>query len=111
MKVLEAQEKEKKDKYLRPCHERRKDFTPLVYSVDGMAGREAKGAEKRLASILANKWNKSYSQLVQYVRVRMAISVVRANSLLIRGSRNREPIRPLINSGSAMHGLQTWRDW
>jgi len=111
LKVLEAQEKEKKDKYLRPCHERRKDFTPLVYSVDGMAGREAKGAEKRLASILANKWNKSYSQLVQYVRVRMAISVVRANSLLIRGSRNREPIRPLINSGSAMHGLQTWRDW
>jgi hypothetical protein len=26
-----------------------KDFTPLVYSVDGIAGREAKNAEKHLA--------------------------------------------------------------
>jgi hypothetical protein len=29
------------------CLEMRKDFTPLVYSVDGIAGREAKNAEKR----------------------------------------------------------------
>ena len=54
-KVLASQEKEKKDKYLASCHEMRKDFTPLVYSVDGIAGREAKAAEKRLASYLAKK--------------------------------------------------------
>jgi len=47
-KVLAQQEKEKKKQYLRPCLEMRKDFTPLVYSVDGIAGREAKNAEKRL---------------------------------------------------------------
>jgi hypothetical protein len=33
----------------------RKDFTPLVYSVDGIAGREAKNAEKRLAYHLLEK--------------------------------------------------------
>ena len=54
-KVIADQEKEKKDKYLNACLERRKDFTPLVYSVDGIAGKEAKGAEKRLSSYLTKK--------------------------------------------------------
>ncbi len=95
-KVLSQHEKEKKDKYLQTCLEMRKDFTPMVYSVDGIAGREARNAEKRLATYLAGKWNRGYSQMVYYVRVRMAIAVVRANSLLIRGSRDRQrPRRPL----------------
>ena len=54
-KVLAAQEKEKKDKCLRSCHVMRKDFTPLVYSIDGIAEREAKSAEKHLATTLAVK--------------------------------------------------------
>ena len=72
-KVIADQEKERKDKYLNACLERRKDFTPLVYSVDGIAGKEAKGAEKRLASHLAKKWWRPYSQMVQYVKARMSI--------------------------------------
>ena len=36
----------------------RNDFTPLVYSVDGIAGREAKNAEKRLAYHLSEKLRK-----------------------------------------------------
>ena len=58
----------------------------MVYSVDGIAGREARNAEKRLATHLAGKWNREYSQMVYYVRVWMAIAVVHANSLLICGS-------------------------
>ena len=111
MKVLATQEKEKKGKYLRACHEQRKDFTPLVYSVDGIAGREAKAAEKRLACHLAQKWRRPYSQMVHYVKVRMAIAVVRSNSLLIRGSRDKEPARPFIQSGTAVMGLRSGRDW
>ena len=60
----------------------------MVYSVDGIVGCEAWNAEKRLATHLAGKWNREYSQMVYYVRVRMAITVVRANSLLIRGNRD-----------------------
>jgi hypothetical protein len=37
-KGLEQHEKEKKDKYLQNCLEKQKDFTPMVYSVDGIAG-------------------------------------------------------------------------
>ena len=59
----------------------------MVYSVDGIAGKETKRAEKHLAEVLAAKWRKEYSEMVYYVRVRMALAVVRANSLLIYGSR------------------------
>ncbi len=56
-KVLEQQEKEKKDKCLRNCLEMRKDFTPMVYSVNGIVGLEAQNAGKRLTTHLAGKWN------------------------------------------------------
>jgi hypothetical protein len=45
-KDLACQENEKKGEYLNSCHEMRKDFKPMVYSVDGVAGREAQSAEK-----------------------------------------------------------------
>jgi hypothetical protein len=45
-KVLVAQKKEKKDKYLSSCLQMWKDFTPLVYSVDGIAGHKARNAEQ-----------------------------------------------------------------
>ena len=65
-----------------------KDFTPMVYSIDGIVGRKACNAEMRLATHPAGKWNQCYSQMVYYVRVRMAITVVCANRLLVRGSRD-----------------------
>jgi len=108
-KVLAQQEKEKKKQYLCPCLEMRKDFTPLVYSVDSIAGREAKNAEKRLAYHLSEKWHKQLPQMVYYVRIRMAIAVVRANSLLIRGSRDRQ--RPRCPVISDRHAMNDWRTW
>ncbi len=81
----------------------------MVYSVDGIAGREARNAEKKLATHLAGKWNCEYSQMVYNVRVRMAIAVVRANSLLIHGSHDRQrPRRPLIPDGAALGDWRTW---
>ena len=83
----------------------------MVYSVDGIAGCEARNADKRLATHLSGKWNREYSQMVYYVRVRMAITVFRVNSLLIRGSRDRQcPCRPLIPDGAALGNWQTWLD-
>ena len=45
-KVLEAHVKRKKNKYLQAYLDRRRSFTPLVYSVDGMACREPCSFEK-----------------------------------------------------------------
>ena len=62
--VLVQQEKEKKNQYLCLCLKMQKDFTPLVYSVDGIAGREAKNAEKHLTYHLSEKWHKPLPQMV-----------------------------------------------
>jgi len=80
----------------------------MVYTVDGISGREAKHAERRLAVLLSDKWQKPYSEMVYYVRVRMSLAVVKANSLLIRGSRdNQRPRRPQLTDGAAMNDWRT----
>lgn len=109
-KVLATQEKEKKDKYLRKCLERRKHFVPLVFSVDGMAGREAKKAMKHLASLLAEKWERPHGQMVHFVKTSVAISLCRSVTLMLRSGRIRGPDRIAITSGDAMECLQTGHD-
>ena len=105
LKVLEKHEKEKKTKYLPACLQARKQFTPLVFSVDGLAGAEAKAAGKRLASQLAAKWTRAYSEMCGFVRSRLALALVRSTSLCLRGPRAdpaaRGP-RPTWDSG---HGV------
>ena len=110
-KVLAQQEKETKYKYLQSCLEMRKDFTPMVYSVNGVAGCKAQSAKKRLASLLGVKLRQEYPQMVFYVRARMQLALVRATSLLIHGSRNhRRPYCPFISDGSALRDWQKIRE-
>ena len=62
-KVLAKAEKEKKDLYLQACLERRRTFTPMVYSADGIPGAEAIAAQKMLAAILSYKLKREYSEM------------------------------------------------
>ena len=87
-KVLQRHEKEKKAKYGALCIARRRTFTPLVFSVDGMQGVEATAASRRLASSLASKWKRSYSEVCGFVRSRLAIALVRSASRCLRADRN-----------------------
>ena len=87
-KVLRRQEKAKKDKYGDACKEAHMHFTPLVFSVDGLEGGEAKAARKRLASRLASKWNRNYAQVCGFVRSRLSFTLVRSTSRCLRGTRN-----------------------
>jgi hypothetical protein len=110
-KVLERQAKVKKDHYLQACVERRRSFAPLVYSVDGMAAKEEKSFEKRVASLLAVKWNRHYSEMVGFVRARMALAVVRGVTLKLRGSRCREAWRPEWADSAAAEGALRGQCW
>jgi hypothetical protein len=86
-KVLAQHEREKKKKYLLPCLEQRKHFTPFVVSTDGLLGREAAELLKRLSLRLAEKWERPYSVVHGFVNARMSIAIVRATHLCLRGSR------------------------
>ena len=87
-KVLANAEKEKKRKYDVACRDARKDFTPLIFSADGLMADKAKAAVKRLATILVGKWDREYSVMCGYIRSRLAITLARSMSHCIRGSRN-----------------------
>ncbi|KAL7528270.1 hypothetical protein ACHAXR_002356 [Thalassiosira sp. AJA248-18] len=75
--VSEKAAKNKKENYLDACIERRRSFTLLVYSVDGMACSEAKAFKKRIASFLSGEHGRPYSEMVGFVRQRISLAVIR----------------------------------
>jgi hypothetical protein len=110
-KVLEKAAKAKKDKYEAACIARRRTFTPLVYSVDGMACKEALAFEKRLASLMATKHERRYSEMVGFVRAQMSLAVIRSNTLLLRGARVGRAWRPELLDGAAFSAMEGVREW
>ncbi|KAL7474870.1 hypothetical protein ACHAW6_000818 [Cyclotella cf. meneghiniana] len=96
-KILERHTKEKKDKYKTACLDRRRDFTPLVYTVDSMASMDARTAEQQIAWLLTKKWSRTYSDMANFIRTRMSLAIVRINTLLLRGNRT-SPMRQRAQS-------------
>lgn len=104
-KVLQRQEKEKKDKYLDACLARRRQFTPLVFSVDGMRSRETDAACKRVALLLAIKWKRDYSYVCGYVRSRLSLALARTTTMCLRSPRDHTSIarsRPPTMDGAGL---------
>jgi hypothetical protein len=65
-----------------------KSFTPIVLSSTGGMGTEAMTFYKRLASMLADKHNKPYSQIINTIKCRLNFSLSRSAVLCIRGTRS-----------------------
>ena len=76
--VLCSAEQKKKRKYLAAVEERRASFTPFVVSVDGVLGHDAQHLIKRLCDQIAMKWEKSHSEVMVWVRARIAFAILRA---------------------------------
>uniref|UniRef100_A0A8D8SFY5 Uncharacterized protein n=2 Tax=Cacopsylla melanoneura TaxID=428564 RepID=A0A8D8SFY5_9HEMI len=79
--------KEKHQKYDRAAEDVRCGFTPMVCSIDGVLHEEFKTVLTRLASVLADKWSKSYSAVKNFVYVQTEFSIIRAVSMRLRGTR------------------------
>ena len=63
-------------------------FSPLVLSATGGLAREATTVYKRLASMLASKWDQTYSNTLCSLRCRLAFSLLRSSIQTIRGARS-----------------------
>ena len=79
----------KRKKYAQASEDLRSSFTLLVCSTDAVLHREYMAYQKRLASRLATKWDKSYSVVVAWVRVQTQFAIIRAVDLRLRGTRRR----------------------
>jgi len=77
----------KKKKYSEAAEVRRSTFTPIIASCEGIFDHEAQIYMKRMSTLLASKWGKSYSQFHGWLKARMQVCILRSVSLCIRGSR------------------------
>ena len=67
---------EKKRKYGTTVEELRASITPLVCSTDGALHREYDAFQKRLASRLAEKWDKPYSVVRGWVKTKTQFAIM-----------------------------------
>ena len=86
-KAIAKQERAKKKQYLESCLEERRHFAPYVVDTYGLLGEEAKAFNKRIGSMLAEKWKSPYSAVMGFVNARVSIAILRATHLCLRGSR------------------------
>ncbi len=61
-------------------------FTHLVLLASGGLGNEATVFYKRLAFLLAEKWDQSYHQVINWRRCSISFSLLRAGIQCVRGS-------------------------
>jgi hypothetical protein len=98
-KVLQQQETAKRQKYQDICETRRESFHPFIASADGMlAPAEATKILQHLAHITANKTQKPYSAIVKHLRLRIAITLVKAAHHCLRASRKKRHHAPSNNT-------------
>ena len=78
---------EKKRKYGTTVEELRASITPPVCSTDGALYRKYDAFQKRLASRLAEKWDKPYSVVRGWVKTKTQFAIIRSVDLRLRGTR------------------------
>ena len=88
-RVLLNVEVEKKNKYADACPTQRAYFTPLCFSVIGLAGSEATCFLRRMACRLSTRWDKSFAEVLSWIHARLAFAILRASVLCIRSSRTK----------------------
>ena len=64
-------------------------FSPLVFSTSGGMGPTANVVYKRLASMIAQKHDKTYSKTLHWIRCKLNYSLLRSAIMCIRGARSR----------------------
>ena len=61
-------------------------FTPLVFSVSGVLGKECSIFHKRMTEKIAKKFNESYEKVITVKRCKLYFVILRSALLCIKGS-------------------------
>ena len=84
-------EKQKiRDYQHRVLHTEKASFTPLIYSTNGGLAPQAEIFHKRLASLIAEKKNERYSDVMNHMRTDLSFTMLRSVLTSIRGVRGRK---------------------
>ena len=89
LRTLEKHEREKKRQYIhRVMNIKHGTFTPLVFSVTGVMGKECSMFYKHIADKTSKKNDKNYSNVINVIKCKLSFLILRAALLCIRGSRS-----------------------
>ena len=93
-KVLLRHEKEKKREYNRRIMNiTHGAFTPLVFSVSGVLGKECSMFHKHMVEKIAKKINESYEKFITVIRCKLSFIILRSALLCIRGKRSNHVLK------------------
>ena len=84
----------------------------MVYHADRTSEAEALAAQKILAALLSSKLKREYSEMCGFVRERISLAIVRFNSLLLCGPRDKGACirqQPELTDGAMMALLAPWQ--
>ena len=84
----------------------------MVYSADGIPATEAVATQRLLASLISNNLKQEYLEMCGFVRARMSLAIVISNTLLLRGSIDKDAYifqRPDMEDGEVMALFAIWR--
>ena len=88
-KVLLRHEKEKNREYnRRVMNIEHGTFTPLVFSVSGVLGKECSMFHKHMVEKIAKKINESYEKVITVIRCKLSFIILRSALLCIKGNRS-----------------------
>ena len=83
-------ETEKKRTYNhRIMHVEKGSFSPLVFSTTGGMGPEATRYHKRIAELISTKRGELYSEVVNFIRTKLRVALLRSTLVAIRGERGK----------------------
>ena len=88
--VYVLHEQAKKRKYNeRVLQVERGSFTPIVGSTFGGWGEEADKHHKRIATLIAQKKNEEYADVISHIRTRLRFSTLKSILTAVRGMRGK----------------------
>ena len=97
--LYKQHERQKRGEYGRRVREiEGGSFTPLVFTTNGGMAGEATIFFKRLASLLAERRDESYSVMMGWLRCAISICLLRSSIRCVRGTRRRTPTVPTDNT-------------
>ena len=89
--VFITHEQEKKRSYNeRVLQVERGSFTPIVLSTYGGCGIEAERHHKRIARLIADKKNEEYADVINHIRTKLSVCLVKSIVTAIRGVRGKK---------------------
>ena len=78
------------DKYLQACMEYIQNTNTIVYYTEIILGVEAKAVKQCMALIIRYKLKQDYDKMCGFVRFSMALSIVLFNTVILRGTQEKE---------------------